>query len=409
MPALTPPALVFGADVTALAVLRALGRQGVPVLAADTANSLIAGSRWYRRPPVGPIEESSPADRLAAFLSALPYEQAVLVPCTDEWALRLASLPPSPAQSYPATIAPLEVLEVLVDKQRFADAARQHAVPAPRTIPVTGPEVLDVLPNSELSKFFLKPTNSQLFARRFDVKGFPLADRRQAADLIRRIADTGLQTVLQEFIPGPPSHHVFVDGYVDRSRQLRAWLARRRVRMYPTDLGNSTLSVTVPMTEVTGAAESLRRLLDGLGYAGLFDAEFKYDARDGTFKILEVNARPWWQLALAAAAGIDLMTMAYRDALGLALRNPSGYRVGRTWVHPVPDARAWWSLRRSGRPTARLPVAAYFGAANAIFSWDDPMPGIREAARVSARALRGASGSRPTWAPTRSGGREKRR
>jgi predicted ATP-grasp superfamily ATP-dependent carboligase len=168
--------------------------------------------------------------------------------------------------------------------------------------------------------------------------------------------------------------------------------------MYPTDLGNSTLSVTVPMSEVSDAADSLRRLLDGLRYVGLFDAEFKYDERDGRFKILEVNARPWWQLALSKASGLDLMTMAYRDALGLPLAETEGYRVGRTWVHPVPDLRAWWSSRAGRKATAGLPLRAWCGEANAIFSWDDPMPAIGELVRVSRRALSragGAAGSGP--------------
>ena len=39
------------------------------------------------------------------------------------------------------------------------------------------------------------------------------------------------------------------------------------------------------------AHDSLCRLFEGLGYVGPFNAEFKYDARDGRFKILEVNAR----------------------------------------------------------------------------------------------------------------------
>jgi predicted ATP-grasp superfamily ATP-dependent carboligase len=148
--------------------------------------------------------------------------------------------------------------------------------------------------------------------------------------------------------------------------------------MYPAEFGNSTLSVTVPLDEVDPAVHSLTRLLGGLGYTGLFDAEFKYDERDGLFKVLEVNARPWWQLEIAAASGLDLCSMAYRDALGLPFAGGREYAIGRTWVHPLPDLKAWWASRRAGTVAGPTPVRAFFGGANAIFAGDDPMPAVDE-------------------------------
>jgi D-aspartate ligase len=195
---------------------------------------------------------------------------------------------------------------------------------------------------------------------------------------------------LLEFIPGPPTSHVFLDGYVDRSGVMRACLARRRLRMYPPDFGNSTLSVTMPLHEAEEAVADLRRLLAGIEYTGLFDAEFVYDARDGHFKLLEVNARPWWQLELAGASKLDLVAMAYRDALGLPLPPAPDYQVGRTWVHPLPDLRAWWSARGDAR--GGFPLRSWFRGANALFTRDDPMPAAEEAVRLARRLVRG----RPT-------------
>ena len=168
---------------------------------------------------------------------------------------------------------------------------------------------------------------------------------------------------------------------------MRACLARRRLRMYPPEFGNSTMSVTMPLDQAGPAVESLGRLLTGIGYNGLFDAEFKYDHRDGQFKVLEVNARPWWQLEIAAASGLDLCLMAYRDALGLPFAAGGDYHVGRMWVHPVPDLRAWWAGRRAGRVAGSIPPRAFFGAANAVFSLDDPKPLADELGRRARNGL----------------------
>ena len=151
--------------------------------------------------------------------------------------------------------------------------------------------------------------------------------------------------------------------------------------MYPRSFGNSTLSVTIPADEVAPAVEALRRLFEGIGFVGLFDAEFKLDARDQTYKILEVNARPWWQLELTAASGLDVCTMAYRDAIGLPVATQSAYRIGRTWVNPVPDLTAWWTGRKQGDRTGGFPLKAWFTGPNTICSWDDPMPALDELGR----------------------------
>jgi D-aspartate ligase len=386
VPGSQPPAVVFGGDVTGLAVIRALGRSGVPVVVASSDKNL-ARSRWHRPAPGEPIEELSDGPQVAEYLRILPFPRAVLIPASDHWALALASLPASVADSYPATVAASQTLQTFIDKERFAAAAEEFEVPAPRTVRVTGVESLDEVAEADLPRFFLKPRDSQLFAKRFGVKGLRLAGRSDAAELVRKVASEQLEVVLQEFIPGPPTAHVFLDGYVDRAGVMRACLARQRLRMHPPEFGNSTLSVTIPLGDVSPALESLRRLFDGTGFVGFFDAEFKHDARDGRFKIFEVNARPWWQLELAEASGLDLCLMAYRDALGFPLSSAPGYRVGRRWVHPLPDFRAWWAGRKGAGNVGGFPLRSWVGGANALFSRDDPMPGVGRVADAARKGV----------------------
>lgn len=386
-PTSTPPALVFGADVTGLAVVRALGRNGIPAYGVGDRDELVGRSRWYRPAPGGPIEETSDGERVAAYLRGLPFERTVLFPCSDEWASALASLPPETTTNHSAPVAPARVLRALVDKARFAAAAGEFEVPTPRTVRASCPSDLEALEEADLSALFFKPTNSQLFSRRFGVKAMRARGRAEAVELLARVDDAGLEVLLQEYIPGPPTDHIFLDGYVDRGGVMRACLARRRLRMYPPEFGNSTMSVTMPLDQAGPAVESLGRLLTGIGYNGLFDAEFKYDHRDGQFKVLEVNARPWWQLEIAAASGLDLCLMAYRDALGLPFAAGGDYHVGRMWVHPVPDLRAWWAGRRAGRVAGSIPPRAFFGAANAVFSLDDPKPLADELGRRARNGL----------------------
>jgi D-aspartate ligase len=383
-----PPALVFGGDVTALAVLRALGRAGVETWVPGQGAPLVRRSHYHRAAP-GAVDDAPNGERLAAYLDGLPWERTVLFPCTDNWAIALASLPERAAERHRAVVPPLSALHVLVDKAQFGEVTAVGGVPAPRTFRVRVPAELDPIPDEQLCGSFLKPIDSQRFAERFGVKGLRLDGRAQAAELLGQVAEAGHEVVIQEFIPGPPEAHVFLDGYVDRQGGMWGCLARRRLRMFPPPFGNSTLSETTPKEEVAPAIESLRQLFTALGFRGLFDAEFKRDERDGAFKVIEINGRPWWQLALAGASGLDVVGAAYRDAAGLPLPAAAEYRVGCRWVHPVPDARAWLATRGNPGRLGRFPLREWVAAeANAVFARDDPLPGLGELAGVPRGALK---------------------
>src|SRR4051812_17700555 len=370
------PALVLGAGVSGLAVVRSLGRSGVPVFAAGAETALVRRSRWCRPAP-GDAELRA---GLAEYLRTSVLSRAVLFGCTDYWAETVAALPADLASRFPAVVAEPGVLGALTDKEAFAEAARVAGVPTPRTQRVSGPDDLAALSDQELVGAFLKPADSQRFSQQFGVKALSVRDRAHAAQLLGPLAEEQHVMLLQEYIPGPPTGHVFLDGYVDRAGVMRACVARRRLRMHPPDFGNSTLSVTVPADDIEGAVDSLRRLFHTLGYRGLFDAEFTYDQRDEQFKLIEVNARPWWQLEILSACGVDVVPMAYRDALGLPIRSIEEYRVGCTWVHPLPDFRSWWASR--GRGTGGFPLRYWMRDANAVFSRDDPRPAVDELGRA---------------------------
>ena len=108
---------------------------------------------------------------------------------------------------------------------------------------------------------------------------------------------------------------------------------------------------------------------------GIFDAEFKYDERDGQYKIVEVNARPWWFVEFATRCGVDLCGMAYQDALGLPVEPNHGYEVGRRCVYLLRDLATYRATDRSLAGLLRW-ARSVKGADEIIYCWDDPRPGI---------------------------------
>ena len=234
----------------------------------------------------------------------------------------------------------------------------------------------------------MKTRHSQAFARTFGCKALLFRDQDEALARWRNAQEAGFEMVLQEYIPGPPTAHYFLDGFVDRAGEIRARFARRRLRMDPPDFGNSTAMISVPLEEVSGATKSLDRLLTAVGYRGIFSAEFKRDERDGKFKILEVNTRAWWYVEFATNCGVNVCGMACRDARGLPVESVMSYDVGARCVYPYHDWGARKHLSKEARPSLRTLLGFWVGATQPIFRWDDPLPALTSAWRYAMYRLR---------------------
>jgi predicted ATP-grasp superfamily ATP-dependent carboligase len=158
--------------------------------------------------------------------------------------------------------------------------------------------------------------------------------------------------------------------------------------MFPLDYGNSSLTVSVPLDDARDAADDVVRLLTGVGYRGVFSAEFKRDPRDGRAKLLEVNCRPWWFIGFAAHCGIDTTLMIYSDALGLPVASVDDYAVGERCVVVLLDARAYWRTRRSGEVSLRKLLRSWIGATPSTFAIDDPLPTLTYQSAMVRRRVR---------------------
>jgi predicted ATP-grasp superfamily ATP-dependent carboligase len=369
-----PPVLVLGgAGVTALGVIRSLGRARIPLLAVCPRNELQARSRWYRQAPLLGDRNPVPSE-LAAYLAGLAINRAVLIPCGDDWVKAASALPDELKDRYPASIPGPKTIGVLTNKWLFAETVERLGIPRPRTILLRSIEQMRNLSEACYENTFLKPIASMEFCERNKVKAFPLKSKAHALELMGNRANE-FPILLQEYITGPPTNYYLVDGFVDRERRIRALIARRRLRMYPVDFGNSTLSETVSLHEVKGAVETLEYLWSELEYRGIFDAEFKYDPRDGRFKIIEVNARPWWHIGFVARCGVDLCRMSYLDALGLPFKSANGYPVGRRVAFLASDFRAYRAM--DAGLSGFLPwMRSWVGAYDAVYSSQDLWPGI---------------------------------
>ena len=379
-----PQVLVLGSGVTLLGVIRALSKMQADVYALPDAQGPARDSRWFRSAPSYLANLTSAS--LPEALKKLP-NLTVLMPASDAWVKAVASLPEETRSRHPASVPPAAAVDALVDKGRFRETLDHLRLPHPKTRNVSS--VSDLPSDSDFESSFLKPVGSQEFFARFGVKAFRVKDRKEAEERLVSCRSAGLEMMLQEYIPGPPTNHYFIDGFVDRNGEVRARFARRRLRMSPPDFGNSTLMESVALSETGSAASTLDKLFAFLRYRGVFSAEFKRDARNGEFNLIEVNARPWWYVEFAARCGVNVCELAVRDALGQSVPTISTYDLGRRCVFPYYDLDAVRAEVASGRLTLAAAAGSWLGAYQPIFRWSDPLPAVSEVTRMVRRRLGG--------------------
>jgi D-aspartate ligase len=377
--------LALGTGITVLGVLRTLSKADAEVYTLPDIDRFTRRSRWYRAAPRA-LAAMKP-DTLSQSLEGLP-SPVVLMPCSDLWVRTVAALPPEVLARYPASIAPGQALDLLVDKARFGATLDRLKLPHPATRLMKAVDDLDAIADTVLQSSFLKPVHSQQFFARFGVKAFRMSGRSQAQDRLKECLGAGFQMVLQEYIPGPPTNHYFIDGFVDRNGVFRALFARRRLRMSPPDFGNSTMQISIPLADTGNASATLRTLLADIDYRGIFSAEFKRNPLDNAFNLIEVNARPWWYVEFAARCGVNVTEMAVRDALGQPVETISRYAIGRRCVYPYYDLQAVRAERSAGRLSVLGWARSWLGAYQPVFRWSDPLPAIGEVAALIGGRIR---------------------
>jgi len=191
--------------------------------------------------------------------------------------------------------------------------------------------------------------------------------------------------VIQELIPGGGEAQFSYAAVWDNGLPV-ASLVARRTRQYPLDFGfTSTYVETIDNPEVESAAV---RFLAALRFRGLVEVEFKFDRRDGGYKLLDVNPRAWTWIGLSDAAGVDLAWAQWRISRGEPAPIERGL-AGAAWIHASRDIAAAAGLASSGALRSWAYATSLLRARRfAAFAPDDPLPGLADLPVVIARMLK---------------------
>lgn len=323
-----PAAIVCNAHITGLAVARSLARRGVPVIGLDrepygvalASKALVAAAVCQ-----DPISQEAEFIADVKAIGAHLKRPAVLFGCMDEWVLALSGYRGELEGMFTFPFAEDAVVRRILDKSELYKEAEAAGIPYPRTVDTR--EVDDEAALAEIGvPCVLKPAAKRPF---YDAFGANLFTPKTAEEFRQRRAEgESFGMLAQEIIPATGSDYVTVGAAIAPGGEALGTFVGQRLEIYPAGFGTTCLAQAVSEPQLEAHAVAILRRL---GYHGIAEVEFLRDPRDGTFKVLDINTRPWKWVGLPIAAGVDLPWLVYAQATGLPIE-PVARRDDVIWV-----------------------------------------------------------------------------
>lgn len=343
-----PPVVLLDMSVPGLAVARHLGRAGVPVFALDTKTRHWTHASRYVEALSS--QEFRHPDRLMSVMREMAASlqgKPVLMPLHDDYLRLVSQQRHELAQYYRFVLPAPEAVESVIDKYRFYQVCRQQGWPSAQTYcPSNAERISQLLPHI-LFPAIIKPIESRSWQTETAselLKGRKTVTVRTPQELLyeyERLSRIDARLMVQETIPGPDANLIYVVCYVRKNGDPAGFFVGRKLRTYPPHFGRGSYVESISDSEaVRGAVDVIKRL----GYRGCFGIEYKVDARDGVYKLIELNGRFGMWDGFAADCGMNLIYTAYLDALDEPCdKDPGAYSVGRYWLNLETDI---WAARQ---------------------------------------------------------------
>ena len=295
-------------------------------------------------------------------LTSLELPGAVLIACSDQWALAVSGLPAEVRERFPSSISPHASIERFVDKDRFRELVDEPRHPPPAHDPAASWRGRRGAVGRRAGRRLPQADRVLAHNRHFRTKGFFIESRDHARGLLEEAAQNGVSFMLQEYIPGGP-------GRRRSSSTVRrpAWRHPHHDRLPPgaairPGSSNTCCDVNIPLVEVEACLPAATRSSMPPATGASSPSNSARRARRSVQHHRAQRAAVLADRSRRARRQLTWPGSAIPDAQELELPDPLPYKVGRYGMYEMLDAmarsRAVASRRRPDGPVLEaLPSA----------------------------------------------------
>ena len=237
---------------------------------------------------------------LEKFSEEYPAKKILLISSNETYADFISKNKDIIPENYIFNYPDEKIIKNFIDKENFYKTYKDMGLCFPKTI------YYDCSKNNALNididyPIIIKPADVVSY-NHLDFEGKNKIYRiDNEADAIKTITDVingGYQgkLVIQEFIPGDDSH--LYDAVVYSNKQGKVqFISFAQIGLQEhtkSMVGNAAVLINGLNTfggNVEAMSNDIRKFLEKIGYCGFAEVDMKYDERDNTFKVMEINSR----------------------------------------------------------------------------------------------------------------------
>jgi D-aspartate ligase len=374
-------AVVIGGDYQGLGIVRSLGRRGVQAYVIDDERSIARYSRFTAFAQLVPslLDAKDTVRALLDLGRKHGLRGWVLYPTRDEQVAAISQNREELSQFFRVPTPCWKTVKWLWDKRNTYGLAEKLGIPVPRTWYPRGIEDL-----AQIEGHFpvaLKPAIKEHFIYVTKDKAWRADNAKQLREIFERALKhiPVEEIMIQDLIPGDGTSQYAYCSFFKEGNSI-AHLTARRQRQHPLEFGRS--STYVETVELPLLEEYSERFLRAIDYYGLVEVEFKRDPRDGQYRLLDVNGRTWGYHTIGSRAGIDFPYVLFADQTNEPVESCTG-KAGVRWIRLLTDLPTGLVGILNGQIEWRRYLRSLRDYdEEAVFSMNDPLPGIAEIALV---------------------------
>lgn len=372
-----PPVILLGSDcLTGLQVARILWRKSISVIGiADNPSHAYCKSRAVTKTIASETMINNPAGLLQSLFKHYATRPVIMI-CTDAFVWWVDQHREEIQHYADFILPPSNTLQILSDKAKFYRYAIDNNLPIPETRFVSCTKELNTAAREMTFPLIAKPPRkSEQWLETNN--GAKVLKFESSEELIKKndsLLSSTDELILQAWIPGPTISNKELSICFDRQNKLLASIVLQKIRLWPHDTGTGSLCEEIHNKEILGTGLDLFNRVE---YVGTGQIEYKQDARDQKYYIIEMNVgRIALNFPLFEACGVEIIYATYCEAAGLPL--PDNLTFSKrdskwiAWNRDLASALKHW---QQGDMTLREWLITLRGHKwSADIQWDDPLP-----------------------------------
>ncbi|WP_062351249.1 carboxylate--amine ligase [Bacillus kwashiorkori] len=374
-----------------LSVIRSLGVHGIHTVAIDYSEKDTYGtkSKYCSETLIAPHYKEEKRQFIDFLINYAKQqtEPPVLIPCHDNYVEIIDEYLHELKKYYLLLDIEQGLYTKAMDKGSLYDLAKDFQVLVPESLSVDDENLLEKVDTMIKYPCIVKPTDSPAFVAKFRRKIFKVHNQEQLLDAINQAKEANLEVIVQRIIPGFDDHMYTFDAYLNNDSKVVHWVTCQKQRQFPINFGASvyTGQKYVPELYDIGA-----KFLEGIGFKGFVEIEFKKDAETGQYYLIELNVRTTNFNSLLYKIGMNFPYILYRELTGNPLP-PSAIKhdTNTYFWYAYEDFLAIKDYLKTKQLTLGQVIRSLFAKkAYAIWDWKDPKPGLVFAKMIWKKAMK---------------------